>query len=219
MVTNRNIGEVLRIVALEGRRFEEPSLSRIARRKRDPFLVLIGCLLSLRTKDETTDAASARLFALARTPEEIARLPLRTIEKAIFPVGFYRKKALVLRGVSKTILREWGGAVPDTMDDLLTLKGVGRKTANLVLTEGHGKLGICVDVHVHRIVNRWGYVRTRTPDETEAALRAKLPKRDWKRINRMLVVYGQTICQPLSPLCSQCRIAVPCARSGVARSR
>jgi len=219
MVTNRNIGEVLRIVALEGRRFEEPSLSRIARRKRDPFLVLIGCLLSLRTKDETTDAASARLFALARTPEEIARLPLRTIEKAIFPVGFYRKKALVLRGVSKTILREWDGAVPDTMDDLLTLKGVGRKTANLVLTEGHGKLGICVDVHVHRIVNRWGYVRTRTPDETEAALRAKLPKRDWKRINRMLVVYGQTICRPLSPLCSQCRIAVPCARAGVARSR
>jgi endonuclease-3 len=219
MVTNRNIGEVLRIVAREARRFERPSVSRIARRKRDPFLVLIGCILSLRTKDETTDAASARLFSLARTPESLARLPLRTIEKAIYPVGFYRKKALVVREISRTLLREWGGTVPDTMDDLLTLKGVGRKTANLVLTEGHGKYGICVDVHVHRIANRWGYVRTRTPNETEAALRAKLPRRHWKSINLLLVTFGQNLCHPVSPFCSLCKIAPFCARFGVARSR
>ncbi|MFH1681831.1 MAG: endonuclease III [Candidatus Eisenbacteria bacterium] len=219
MVTNRNIEEVLRVVRREIRRWEDPVVSRIAKEKRDPFRVLIGCLLSLRTKDETTAAACRRLFSLAGAPETLARLPLRTIEKAVFPVGFYRNKTRVIRDISKTLLRENGGAVPGTMEGLLALKGVGRKTANLVLTEGHGKLGICVDVHVHRITNRWGYVRTRTPDETEQALRAKLPKGHWKTINGILVTYGQNLCRPVSPHCSACKIAARCARAGVSRSR
>jgi endonuclease-3 len=137
--------------------------------------VLVACLLSLRTKDETTGPAAARLFALADTPEGIRRLTARAIERAIYPVGFYRTKARVLREISRDLLARFGGAVPDDIDALLTLKGVGRKTANLVVTQGFNKPGICVDVHVHRISNRWGYVKTRTPEETEMALRRALP--------------------------------------------
>jgi endonuclease-3 len=219
MVTNRNVDEVLRILRREVRRWEDPIVSKIAKEKRDPYRVLIGCLLSLRTKDETTAAASARLFALARTPETMSRLPAAAIEKAIYPVGFYRVKARNIRDISGTLLREHGGRVPDTIDALLALKGVGRKTANLVVTEGHGGYGICVDVHVHRITNRWGYVRTRTPEETERALREKLPRRHWRSINGTLVSYGQNLCRPVSPRCSICRIASSCARAGVGRSR
>jgi endonuclease-3 len=218
MVTNGNIDEVMKILRREVRRWEEPVVGRIARRK-DPFRILIGCLLSLRTKDETTAAASERLFALASTPAAMVRLTPRAIERAIYPVGFYRTKARVVQGVSAAILRDHGGEVPDTIDDLLKLKGVGRKTANLVVTEAHGKYGICVDVHVHRITNRWGYVRTRTPEETERALREKLPRKHWIPINGILVAYGQNLCRPVSPHCSVCRIARTCARAGVVRSR
>ena len=185
----------------------------------DPFAVLIGCLLSLRTRDEMTYPACERLFALARTPEILARLPIRRIETAIFPVGFYRAKAKTLREISRTLVTRYEGQVPSDLDELLTLKGVGRKTANLVVTLGFGMDGICVDTHVHRICNRWGYVSTKTPDETEAALRHSLPRRYWQSWNGLLVAWGRNICQPLSPWCTRCPIEKSCGRIGVRHFR
>jgi endonuclease-3 len=191
----------------------------VAERRRNPFHVLIACLLSLRTKDETTGPAAARLFALADTPAGILRLTPRQIQRAIFPVGFYRTKSRVLRGICRDLLQRFGGTVPDTIDHLLTLKGVGRKTANLVVTQAYNKPGICVDIHVHRISNRWGYVRTATPEKTEMALRARLPRRYWIGYNDLLVSFGQNICLPVSPKCSLCPAADLCPRIGVTRSR
>ena len=185
----------------------------------DPFETLISCLLSLRTQDATTDAASARLFALARTPPAMLRLPRRTIERAIFPVGFYRTKARTILEVSRAIVDEHAGKVPSDLDRLLELKGVGRKTANLVITLAFRKYGICVDTHVHRISNRWGYVRTKTPHETEMRLRDRLPRRHWRVYNDLLVAFGQNLCHPTSPWCSRCPLDDVCARVGVTRSR
>jgi endonuclease-3 len=191
----------------------------VADRRRDPFRVLIACLLSLRTKDETTGPAAERLFALADTPAVMLRLSASRIERAIFPVGFYRTKARVILGVCRDLLEHFGSRVPDTIDELLTLKGVGRKTANLVVTVGFGKPGICVDIHVHRISNRLGYVRTRAPEETEVALRARLPRRYWIGYNDLLVSFGQNVCAPVSPKCSACPVRGLCPRVGVTRSR
>jgi len=185
----------------------------------DPFETLISCLLSLRTQDATTDAASARLFALARTPPAMLRLPRRTIERAIFPVGFYRTKARTILEVSRAIVEEHAGKVPSDLDRLLELKGVGRKTANLVITLAFRKYGICVDTHVHRISNRWGYVRTKSPHETEMRLRDRLPRRHWRVYNDLLVAFGQNLCHPTSPWCSRCPLDDVCARVGVTRSR
>jgi endonuclease-3 len=191
----------------------------VAAQRRDPFRVLIACLLSLRTKDETTGPAAARLFALADTPESMLRLTAKRIERAIFPVGFYRTKARVILGVCRDLLSRFDGRVPDEIDTLLTLKGVGRKTANLVVTQGFSKPGICVDIHVHRISNRLGYVKTKNPNETETALRARLPRRYWIGYNDLLVSFGQNICQPVSPRCSECPVQLSCARVGVTHSR
>ncbi|MBI3006959.1 MAG: endonuclease III [candidate division NC10 bacterium] len=185
----------------------------------DPFRVLVSCLLSLRTKDAVTEAAARRLFALADTPAAILALPRRAIERAIYPVGFYRVKARTLHGVCRDLLARFAGRVPDTLEDLLTLKGVGRKTANLVVTVGYNKAGICVDTHVHRICNRWGYARTKTPAETERALRATLPRRHWIVFNDLLVPFGQNCCKPLSPLCSRCPVEAHCPKVGVTRHR
>jgi endonuclease-3 len=196
-----------------------PWLDHMASADRDPFKVLVSCILSLRTKDEVTGAASERLFSFAGTPETLAKVPVGKIEKAIYPVGFYRVKARRIRGISRVILERYHGRVPDSIDELLTLEGIGRKTANLVVTLGYDKPGICVDIHVHRICNRWGLVRTRTPHETEFALREILPLRYWKQINGILVAFGQGICRPVSPLCSQCSIRHSCGRVGVQRSR
>ena len=196
-----------------------PWLENFAAQDRDPFKVLVSCILSLRTQDRTTGAASERLYKLAPTADELAGLPIKTIEKAIYPVGFYRVKAGTIRQISRDIMTKHGGNVPDTLEDLLTLKGVGRKTANLVLTRGFDKYGICVDTHVHRITNRWGLVKTKIPDETEMALRGLLPKRYWKDLNGTLVAFGQSICRPLSPLCSKCRISNYCTRKGVTKNR
>ena len=186
---------------------------------RDPFRILIGCLLSLRTRDETTAGAAARLFALADTPPKLRALSRPVVEKAIFPVGFYRTKSRVLLGVAAQLGARFGDAVPDDIDALLTLPGVGRKTANLVVTFGFGSPGICVDTHVHRISNRLGFVRTRTPEETESALRAKLPRRHWVGLNDLLVAFGQNVCQPVSPKCSGCVVRRWCGRVGVRVSR
>jgi endonuclease-3 len=195
------------------------ALAEVAAHWHDPFRVLVACLLSLRTKDETTGPAAARLFALADTPEGLRRLSPRAIERAIYPVGFYRTKARVLRDISRDLIARFGGAVPDDIDALLTLKGVGRKTANLVVTQGFNKPGICVDVHVHRISNRWGYVRTRTPEETEMALRRRLPRRYWIGYNDLLVTFGQNVCTPVSPRCSTCPVSGLCRRVGVTSAR
>ncbi|MBI2197916.1 MAG: endonuclease III [Candidatus Rokubacteria bacterium] len=213
------MGRILRRLRKEAPRWRPTALTEVADRRRDPFRVLIACLLSLRTKDETTGPAAERLFALADTPAVMLRLPAPAIERAIFPVGFYRTKARVILGVCRDLLEHFGSRVPDTIDELLTLKGVGRKTANLVVTVGFGKPGICVDIHVHRISNRLGYVRTRTPEKTEVALRACLPRRYWIGYNDLLVSFGQNVCAPVSPKCSICPVRGLCPRVGVTRSR
>jgi endonuclease-3 len=181
--------------------------------------VLIACLLSLRTQDATTGPAAARLFARAVTPAAMVRLAAAEIERAIYPVGFYRTKARVILALCRDLLDRFGGQVPADLDTLLTLKGVGRKTANLVLTLGFNAPGICVDTHVHRISNRLGYVRTRTPDQTEMALRAKLPRRYWIGYNDLLVTFGQNVCAPVSPRCSGCPVRTLCRRVGVTTAR
>lgn len=214
------IHAAIRIVKQEIRRWQEPVVGVISRESnRDPFLILISCLLSLRTKDKTTDEASHRLFALARTPAAMLRLPLKKIERAIYPVGFYRTKAKSIHQICNRLLDTYGGTVPDSIDELVTLPGVGRKTANLVVTVGYSKPGICVDIHVHRISNRWGYIKTKTPEESEQVLRETLPKRYWITFNDLLVPYGQNLCQPVSPFCSQCKLTDYCDRVGVTKSR
>jgi len=184
-----------------------------------PFRVLISCILSLRTQDATTAQASHRLFALADTPEAMLKLTTQKIAKLIYPVGFYRTKAKVIRDVCQVLMRDYSGRIPDDIDELLKFKGVGRKTANLVVTLGYRKPGICVDTHVHRISNRWGYVKTATPEKTEFALRDKLPKPYWIEYNDLLVSFGQHLCRPISPVCSQCPIERYCDKKGVTISR
>lgn len=214
------IHAAIKILRREVRRWQEPVVGVVARESaRDPFRILISCLLSLRTKDKTTSEASARLFALAYTPAGLLKLSQRRIERAIYPVGFYRTKAKAIHAICRRLLQVYEGKVPQSIDELITLAGVGRKTANLVVTVGYQKPGICVDIHVHRISNRWGYVKTRTPEETEQELRARLPKRYWITFNDLLVPYGQNLCQPVSPFCSRCKLIDMCDRVGVVRSR
>jgi endonuclease-3 len=185
----------------------------------DPFRILIGCLISLRTKDEVSYAATARLFRRARSPRGMLRLSAPTIARLIYPAGFYRRKAGQIREISKRLIDEHDGRVPDEIDALVELPGVGRKTANLVVTLGYGKPGICVDVHVHRICNRLGWLETEHPDRTEQVLRGILPRRHWIPINETLVRHGQQVCKPLSPICSTCPVQSDCPRVGVERSR
>jgi len=214
------IHAAIKILRREIRQWQEPVVGVVARESaRDPFRILISCLLSLRTKDKTTSEASARLFALAHSPAALLKLSQRSIERAIYPVGFYRTKAKAIHAICRRLLEVYEGKVPQSIDELMTLAGVGRKTANLVVTVGYQKPGICVDIHVHRISNRWGYVRTKTPEETEQALRARLPKRYWITFNDLLVPYGQNLCQPVSPFCSRCKLIDMCDRVGVVRSR
>lgn len=215
---NEDIHAAVAVLKREVKRWKEPVVGLVAR-KRDPFLILVSTVLSLRTKDKVTMEASERLFKLARTPKALRGLAVRTIEKAIYPVCFYRVKARSLKQIAADLIERFDSRVPNTIDELLTLKGVGRKTANLVVTLGFQKPGICVDIHVHRISNRWGYVRTETPEETETALRRKLPKKYWIIYNDLLVPYGQNLCTPVSPWCSRCRLASYCDRRGVAKSR
>lgn len=213
------VGAFLRVLRREAPGWGAPIVALMAHQKEDPFLTLAGCILSLRTKDEVTALAAERLFARANTPQALLALPTTTVERLIYPVGFYRTKARVLRAICEDLIGKFGGRVPDTIDALLTLKGVGRKTANLVVTQAFRKPGICVDTHVHRISNRWGLVKTGTPEKTEMALRAVLPRRYWIDYNTILVAFGQSICQPLSPWCSRCPIGTQCPRIGVIRSR
>lgn len=186
---------------------------------KDPFQILISCILSLRTRDKTTDEASKRLFSIAKRPEDVLKLTREEIEKVIHPVGFYRKKADTIYEISLRLVEEYNSSVPDTIDELLKFKGVGRKTANIVITHAYHKPGIAVDTHVHRISNRLGLVSTKNPEETEFALRNVIPKEYWISLNSLFVIHGQTICTPLSPKCSKCIIKEYCKRVNVKRSR
>ena len=209
--------EVLQRAVEEWR--ETPYVTDCARTSRSPFRVLVSTILSLRTKDETTSAASERLFALADTPHAMIRLTPSQIERAVFPAGFYRNKARTIHDLSRRLIEEYNGHVPDDLDELLKFKGVGRKTANLVITLAYGKPGICVDTHVHRISNRLWAIMTKTPEQTEMWLRDHLPRKFWIDINSWMVMFGQRICQPVSPWCSRCPLRPCCRRWNVTRSR
>ena len=217
--TTPDINRIIRILQRTGRQWNPTALAAVARDSLDPFQVLISCLISLRTKDEVTAEASARLFRLAKTPRAMLTLSAARISRAIYPAGFYRTKARTIKRICRTLLEKHGGKVPDDLETLLSLKGVGRKTANLVITVGFGKPGICVDTHVHRISNRLGIVSTPTPEKTEFALRRLLPRRHWILYNDLLVTFGQNVCKPISPLCSACPIDPLCPRIGVGKHR
>ncbi len=214
------IDRVLRLVGRAIRGMDELAVEKISEDSReDPFRVLIATLLSAQTKDAVTHAASTRLFRVARTPRTMATLPVRVIEKLIYPVSFYRVKARHVKETCRQLLSRYGGRVPDSMEELLTLPGVGRKTANLVLILSHASRdNICVDTHVHRVVNRLGWVKTRTPEQTERALYETVARRWWPDVNLYLVTWGQNVCRPVYPRCGACVVSVACPRIGVTRT-
>ena len=214
----KDIPKVFRILRKAKKCWVEPFVTE-KNFQLNPFKVLVSCLLSLRTRDVTTMVASKKLFALADTPQKFLSLKTKLVEQTIYPVSFFRNKTCDLFSICRTLIKHHDGKVPNSLEQLLDLKGVGRKTANLTLIPGYGKMGICVDTHVHRVTNRWGYVVSKSPDTTEMILRSKLPKRYWKEINNILVSFGQNICKPLSPFCSKCCISDYCGRVGVKRSR
>ena len=212
------VQRIIETLKREKKKFKRTAISEIHKTK-DPFRVLIACLLSLRTKDEVTLKASERLFSVAKTPQEFLNLPTKKIEELIYPVGFYRVKAKRIKEISKIIIERYGGKVPDNLEELLTLPGVGRKTANIVITQGFNKYGIAVDTHVHRVSNRLGLVKTKTPEETEVKLREIIPKKYWIELNDLFVSFGQNICTPISPRCSICPISKYCDKVGVKTHR
>ena len=198
----------------------EPAASTVVRLYgRDPFLILASCILSLRTKDSVSLAASQRLFEHAKTPQELLHLSTQSIEKLIYPTGFYRQKTKQLHAICRMLLDKFDGTVPHTREQLLSLPGVGPKTANLVLSVGFDIPAICVDTHVHRISNRLGLINTKTPEETEIALKKLLPEQYWSEYNRLMVMWGQNICVPISPFCSKCVLLPLCEQKGVIKKR
>jgi endonuclease-3 len=216
---DRNIHRIISLLKRTLETWETPIVTHMAAEGRGAFQILISTILSSRTKDDVTAAASERLFKLASNPENMLRLSEEQIEKAIYPVGFYKTKARNILRACRDLLERYAGRVPESLDDLLTLPGVGRKTANLVIALGFDGEGLCVDTHVHRISNRLGYVQTKTPQETEMELREKLPRRYWTDYNTIMVAHGQNICKPISPFCSRCPVFNYCDRVGVVRKR
>ena len=214
-----DIYRIVKTLREESVQWKDPAVTMIADISTDPFRVLISCMLSTRTQDGTTLKASKRLFHIADTPEKILKLKVRELEEIIYPVGFYRNKARYILTACKELIEKYESQVPDEIEALLKLPGVGRKTANLVVTKGYGKPGICVDTHVHRIFNRLGYINTRNPQQTELNLREKLPGEFWIEINDLLVSLGQNICRPISPRCSNCPVESFCDKIGVIKSR
>jgi endonuclease-3 len=214
----QKILKTLNLIEKQVKKFRIPSVTEVSYRK-DPYQILISCILSLRTKDKTTTVASRRLFRVAASPKTMVKLSPRRLQDLIYPVGFYRNKAKVILGVSRKILKDFMGRVPNQIEDLLKLKGVGRKTANLVLGLGYNIPAICVDTHVHRISNRLGWVRTKTPEQTEYALQKIVPKKSWIDLNTALVTFGQNICLPISPWCNRCSVYKFCERTGVTKFR
>ena len=216
---NEDINRIIKILKKSIKQWTVPIVTQVAEDGRDPFKVLISCILSLRTKDDTTAAASSRLFKITDNPAKMLKIKDRIMEKTIYPVGFYRTKTRNIKSICRILVDKYKSRVPDEIDELLKLKGVGRKTANLVVTLGYNKLGICVDTHVHRISNRLGYISTTTPEKTEFALRKRLPQKHWIIYNDLLVTFGQNLCKPISPVCSICPIYNYCDRVGVLKSR
>jgi endonuclease-3 len=214
-----DIHAVIAILRESARQWQPGLVDDMAKVEPNPYHILIATVLSLRTKDTLTAVVAPRLFAVADNPHDMIRQTPEKIAQTIYPVGFYRTKAQNILAISQKLIDDYGGQVPPDLDELLKLPGVGRKTANLVLTAGYNLPGICVDTHVHRISNRWGYVKTKTPEATEFALRAKLPPEYWLEYNGLLVSMGQTICHPTSPWCSKCPVIQFCDRVGVVRSR
>lgn len=211
--------KVINILKNEVKNYKVPVITLIAQTKNDPYRVLIATVLSLRTKDQVTAKACEKLFARADTPKEILKLDAKEIERLIYPTGFYKTKAKNILLISKKLIEEFNGKVPDDIDTLLTFPNVGRKTANLVVIEGYNKPGVCVDIHNWRILNRLGYLQAKDPLETEMQIRKKLPKEYWNKLNYLLVAFGQNTCVPISPKCSQCPIKQYCERKGVKKSR
>ena len=204
------IDEVIKI--LQNAKQPQSDFVKLMDNFKNPYLVLIACILSLRTNDKTTYPATLRMLKLAKTPQEMMNVAEEDLAKAIYPVGFYKNKAGQIIELSKIIVEKYNGKVPDSIDELCKFRGVGRKTANLVMTLGFGEPAICVDVHVHRIFNRLGYIKTKNPEETEFALREKLPKKYWILINTLLVTHGQNVCKPIKPQCEVCPISKYCAK-------
>jgi len=213
-----NIDIIYKVLKEEVKNYKVPVVDLVEIQTKDPFNVLLATILSARTKDETTTKACERLFAKVKTFADLEKLSLEEIQKLIFPVGFYKNKAKFLKQLPKAI-KEFNNKIPKTVDELTKLPGVGRKTANLVVAVGFGNPAICVDTHVHKIMNRLGYVKTKTPHQTEFALRKKLPKKYWTTFNSMFVAFGQNLCRPISPYCSKCPIIKYCNRVGVENSR
>lgn len=211
-MNNHDIAQTFAILQDIKKQWQDSTLESL---EKNPFFILVGCILSLRTKDQTTSQVAERLFKKIRSPQQLLTYSEDDIAQLIYPVGFYRRKAKNLIDISKILIHKYQSQVPSTLEELLELPGVGRKTANLVLTVGFGKPGICVDTHVHRIVNRWGYVNTKTPEQTEMALRDKLPQEFWIPINSLLVLFGQNICFPRQPHCEDCPIERNCDQVGV----
>jgi endonuclease-3 len=218
MPYTQNIPKIMEILSKVYFSNEKTTLNRM-RKKPDAFKILISCLLSLRTQDKNTEKASRQLYEVANTPQEIVKLPVEKLEKLIFSSGHYKKKARVLQSVSNELIQRFDSKVPDKKDELLSIKGVGPKTANIVLAFAYGKDVLPIDTHCHRIPNRLGWVKTKTPEQTEKELEKTLPKIYWREFNAIFVQFGQTICQPISPWCSKCPINKYCPRIGVARSR
>ncbi|MEM7183364.1 MAG: endonuclease III [Spirochaetota bacterium] len=216
---DKDIDKAIRILNKELEIFEETTVEKIASESRSPFKVLISTLISARTKDEVTYRASRNLYQRADTPEKILELSEKEIADLIYPAGFYKTKAKNILLCCQRLIEVYNSEVPADMEEMVTLAGVGRKTANLVMTLGFALPGICVDTHVHRICNRWGYIQTKTPEKTEWALREKLPKKYWIPINSILVSYGQKVCKPISPHCSTCKLANFCEKNDVDKSR
>lgn len=210
--------QTIRLIERQVKGLRIPSVTKVSWRK-DPYLILVSCILSLRTQDKTTTAASLRLFRLADSPKKMLELSRMRIQKLIYPVGFYRNKARAILDLSRKIIRDYQGRVPNRLEDLLKFKGVGRKTANLVLGLGFGIPAICVDTHVHRISNRLGWAKTKDPRQTEEALQKIFAPKYWVGLNTSLVTSGQNICLPISPYCSRCSVQKICKRIGVLKSR
>lgn len=216
---NSDIHKVIQLLRKESHKWDAPIVTLTAETSHDPFKVLISTILSLRTLDTTTAKVSKRLFEIADNPHDMLKLDVREVEKTIYPIGFYKTKARTILYICRELVEKYDSQVPDDLDELLRLKGIGRKTANLVVTLGYEKLGICVDTHVHRISNRLGYIKTKTPYETEMALKEKLPKKYWIKYNDILVSFGQHLCRPISPRCSVCPVKEYCDKVGVEKSR
>ena len=221
MKNNKHIDEIFQLLGKELKKYNQPVVSKLKKGvKNNPFTTLISCILSLRTKDEVTEQASIRLLSKYDTPEKLLKLSEKQIESLIYPVGFFKTKAKRIKEISKTIIEEYSGIVPNTIEELLKLKGVGRKTANIVMVYGHKMHGyVPIDVHCHRIPNRIGWIKTNNPEETEFELKRILPEKYWDDFNNLFVTFGQKICVPISPFCSKCPIEIYCKKISVKKSR